>query len=85
MSKQTRLERLWVPRRVGTVTRYYRERRDGVPGLYNVRHVMEPGSAGKPSGRKWALFYGDSRIWEVQPHTMLSTAIEAAEEWLART
>lgn len=76
--KTTAQKPLWIPRKNGGVTRYHR---DG-PGGYNMRHVMEPAIPGKPGRRKWALFSGDRRIWEVQPHGLLSTAIEAAEAWI---
>ena len=70
---------LWVPRGNGTVTRYYREGGGG----YNMRRMMEPEPQGKPRRRKWTLFCGDDRVWDVQPHGLLSEAIEEAEAWLA--
>ena len=69
---------LWIPRGHGSVTRYHRDGQGG----YNMRHVMEPAAPGKPGRRKWALFSGDRRLWDVQPHGMLSVAIEAAEAWI---
>jgi hypothetical protein len=70
---------LWIPRQCGSVTRYHRDGQGG----YNMRHVMEPDVPGKPGRRKWTLFAGDRRIWDVQPHGLLSVAIEAAEAWIA--
>lgn len=72
---------LWVPRVMGAVTRYHRDVQ-GAGGRYNMRYIMEPATAGKPQRRKWALFYGDDRVWDVQPHDMLSEAIKAAEDWI---
>lgn len=69
---------LWIPRQCGSVTRYHRDGQGG----YNMRHVMEPGIPGKPGRRKWTLFAGDRRVWDVQPHGLLSAAIEGAEEWI---
>ena len=70
---------LWIPRKVGAATRYHRD----APGGYSLRHMMEPAAQGKPRRRKWALFCGDNRIWDVQPNERLSAAIEEAEAWLA--
>lgn len=75
----TRIPPLWIPRKVGSITRYHREGKGG----YNMRRMMEPAVNGKPQRRKWALFCGDKRVWDVQPHEMLSTAIDEAEAWLA--
>lgn len=70
---------LWIPKESGTLTRYYRQG----PGHYNLRRVMDMVTPGKPARRKWALFAGDTRIWEVQPDGLLSGAIAAAESWLS--
>lgn len=70
---------IWIQRKVGNVTRYHRD----APGGYNMRRMMEPAGVGKPQRRKWALFCGDNRVWDVQPHELLSAAIEEAEAWLA--
>jgi hypothetical protein len=48
-----------------------------------MRRMMEPEPQGKPRRRKWTLFCGDDRVWDVQPHGLLSEAIEEAEAWLA--
>ena len=72
---------LWVPRRVGAAMRYHRDA-GGRQGKYNMRHMMEPAAKGKPQRRKWALFYGDDRVWDVQPQELLSAAIEEAEAWI---
>lgn len=74
---------LWVPRVVGAVTRYHRDAQ-GAGGRYNMRYIMEPAEQGKPRRRKWVLYAGDDRVWEVQPMEHLSAAIEAAEEWISR-
>lgn len=71
---------LWIPRRVGATTRYHRD----APGGYSMRYMMEPAPEGKPMRRKWALFCGDSRVWDVQPHELLSTAIDEAEDWITQ-
>lgn len=69
---------LWIPRKVGSATRYHREGKEG----YSMRNMMEPAPAGKPQRRKWTLFCGDNRVWDVQPHELLSTAIDEAEAWI---
>lgn len=69
---------LWVPVKVGSATRYIRDR-----GNYSMRRLMEPAAEGEPRRRKWTLFCGDNRVWDVQPAGLLSTAIEEAEAWLA--
>lgn len=69
---------LWIPRKVGTVTRYHRDSE----GHYNMRHIMDPEPPGKYATRKWALFAADRRIWDVQPMTSLKAAIDAAEAWI---
>lgn len=78
-----RVPALWVPRVAGAVTRYHRDAQ-GAGGRYNLRHIMEPTSGAKPQRRKWALFYKDDRVWDVQPQELLSAAIEAAEEWISK-
>lgn len=70
---------LWIPRRVGTATRYHREG----GGAYTLRHMMEPAPEGKPRRRKWTLFCGDNRVWDVQPQELLSSAISETENFLA--
>jgi hypothetical protein len=50
-----------------------------------MRHLMEPAVPGKPMRRKWVLFKGDNRVWEVPACTLLSAAIGAAEDWIARS
>ena len=70
---------LWVPRQVGQATRWHR---DG--SRYTMRYAMEPGAGARPHSRKWVLYAGDDRVWEVQPMEHLSAAIEAAEEWISR-
>lgn len=74
----TRIPPLWVPRKVGAATRYYRE-----TGNYSLRHMMEPAAQGKPRRRKWTLFCGDNRVWDVQPTDLLSAAIDESEAWIA--
>lgn len=70
---------LWIPKDAGTtLKRWYREG----PGHYNMRHVMGVPTGTKPGRRVWALFAGDDRVWEVQPDSLLSGAIRAAEDWL---
>ena len=73
------LKPLWVPRKVGSATRYYQDALGG----YSLRHMMEPAAAGKPRRRKWTLFCGDNRVWDVQPQEFLSDAIAEAEAWQA--
>lgn len=70
---------LWIPVRVGSATRYIRE----CGGNYSMRRLMEPAAEGKPRRRKWTLFCGDDRVWDVQPDGLLSAAIEEAEAWIA--
>lgn len=70
---------IWIPRRVGAATRWYREGGGG----YTLRHMMEPAPEGKPRRRKWTLFCGDNRVWDVQPQELLSNAIGEAESFLA--
>lgn len=72
------MKELWIPRRVGSVTRWHRD----APGGYTLRYVMEPGAPGKPAMRRWALFKGDKRVWEVQAMPHISAAIEQAEDWI---
>jgi hypothetical protein len=69
---------IWVPKEIRGATRYYRD--DGTG--YNMRHMMEPAAQGKPRRRKWALYHKEMRVWDVQPHDMLSEAIKAAEDWI---
>lgn len=70
---------LWTPRKVGEMTRYYR---DGA-GTYSLRRVMDPAPAGKPQRRKWVLYSGERRIWDVQPEGTIKSAVAAAEAWLS--
>lgn len=70
---------LWVPRKAGAATRYHREG----AGAYSLRQIMEPAPEGKPRRRRWTLFCGDNRVWDVQPTEYLSSAIDAAEAWIA--
>lgn len=72
---------MWTPRKVGEMTRYYR---DGAGG-YSLRRVMEPAPAGKPQRRKWVLYSGERRIWDVQPEGTIKCAVAAAEAWLNGT
>lgn len=69
---------LWIPRKAGSVTRWHRD----TPGGYTMRHVMDPSPTGRPAERKWALFCGDNRVWDVQPAPHLGAAIEQAEQWI---
>lgn len=70
---------LWTPRKAGEMTRYYR---DGA-GSYSLRRVMDPAPAGKPQRRKWVLYSGERRIWDVQPEGTIKSAVAAAEAWLS--
>lgn len=72
---------MWIPNGEGTQKRYNREG----TGKYNMRHLMEPAVPGKPMRRKWVLFKGDNRVWEVHACTLLSAAIGAAEDWIDRS
>lgn len=69
---------MWTPCKVGEMTRYYR---DGA-GKYSLRRVMDPAPAGKPQRRKWVLYSGERRIWDVQPEGTIKAAVAAAEDWL---
>lgn len=70
---------LWVPQSKGVMTRYIRTG----AGKYNLRRVMDPAPAGKPQRRKWVLYSGEHRIWDVQPEGNINSAIKAAEAWLS--
>lgn len=74
-----RLAQLWpeMPARPGEFPRYWRRHSSG----YNVRRVLEP-SGGKRLDKRWALFRGDRRVWEVQALPDRDVAIEAAEAHL---
>lgn len=72
---------LWIPNGEGTQKRYNRDS----AGKYNMRHLMEPAPPGTAMRRKWVLFKGDKRVWEVPACTLLSAAIGAAEDWIARS
>ena len=69
---------LWVPQKIGVMTRY---NRTGA-GKYSLRRVMDPAPAGKPQRRKWVLYSGERRIWDVQPEGNINSAVKAAEAWL---
>lgn len=69
---------LWVPQKVGAMTRYHRTG----AGKYSLRRVMDPAPAGKPQRRKWVLYCGERRIWDVQPEGTIKAAVAAAEDWL---
>lgn len=69
---------LWVPQDRGVLMRYIRTG----AGRYSLRRVMDPAPAGKPQRRKWVLYSGERRIWDVQPEGTIKGAIEAAEDWL---
>lgn len=71
---------LWIPRRIhGGGTRYIRDDKSG----YNMRKMKDGPIPGQQNRAKWTLFHGDNRVWDVQPHGLLSEAIAEAEAWLA--
>lgn len=75
---------LWIEKNHEGMKRYYRETPGKPPAerQYSLRRVMDLAPPGQASRRKWALFAGNQRIWEVQPVGSIDAAIAAAEDWI---
>lgn len=68
---------LWqVMQEPGGIPKYYRI----ASGGYNLRRVMEP--EGRRLVKRWALYHGPSRVWEIQAMSDRDAAMAQAEAWL---
>ena len=76
---------VWIQHKRDGLTRYTRE----LPGrpppgmVYSLRQVMDVAPPGKTARRKWALYAGGKRVWDVQTTGDAQSAIRAAEAWIS--
>lgn len=82
--KERHYHPVWIQHKRDGLTRYTRE----VPGrpppemVYSLRQVMDVAPPGKTARRKWALYAGGKRVWDVQTTGDAQSAIRAAEAWI---
>lgn len=50
-------------------------------GGFNLRRVWRVPVYGRPTGREWALYRGNQRVWEVQACSNARAACAQAEDW----
>lgn len=82
--KEKHFHPVWIETTRDGMKRYYREAPGETPAekRYSLRRVMDIAPPGQASRRRWALFAGNQRVWEVQPVGNAGAAIQAAEDWI---
>ena len=96
--KERHYHPVWIQHKRDGMTRYTRELPGRPPPemVYSLRQVMDVAQAvhhflrqvmdvappGKVARRKWALYAGGKRVWDVQTTGDAQSAIRAAEAWI---